>query len=204
VILLRPLAHLVGFLWAVLLALLCLGIALFCLDGLISLGSARPDRLLHLPRVRVKVGHLLTQLEAPGHAAILTLLCGLGAMLVGLALAYGLLGRGREQLAVLEGEQSAADGSEGMLGARRRTLGQVGRVLAGATDDVLAVKRVRVRLRRGGGGGRLRVRTIRARGSEESVVNRSVEEALTPITDPFALRGGVASRRRSERSDARG
>jgi hypothetical protein len=197
-ILLRPLAHLIGFLWAVLLALFCLGIALFSLDGLLSLGSARPDHLLHLPRVRVKVGHLLAQLEAPGHAAILTLLCGVAAVVAGLVLAYGLLGRGREQLAVLEGDES-----EGMLGARRRTLGQIGQVLAGESSDVIAVKRVRVRLRRGGGGGRLGLRTIRARGSEESAVKRSVEEALTPITDPFALRGRVASSRPSERSDAR-
>jgi hypothetical protein len=196
-ILLRPLAHLVGFLWAVLLALFCLGIALFCLDGLISLGSARPDRLLHLPRVRVKVGHFLAQLEAPGHAAILALLCGLVAVVAGLMLVYGLLGRGREQLAVLEGNDS-----EGILGARRRTLGQIGRVLAGEGSDVIAVKRVRVRLRRGGGG-RLRVRTTRARSSDEGAVKRSVEEALTPITDPFALRGRVASNRPSERSDAR-
>jgi hypothetical protein len=197
-ILLRPLAHLVGFLWALLLALFCLGIALFSLDGLISLGSARPDRLLHLPRVRVKVGHFLAQLEAPGHAAILALLCGLVAVVAGLMLAYGLLGRGREQLAVLEG-----NASEGILGARRRTLGQIGRVLAGEGSEVIAVKRVRVRLRRGGGGGRLRVRTTRRRGSEEGAVKSSVEEALTPITDPFSLRQRVASNRPSERSDAR-
>ena len=71
---LRTLARLIGFLWMLLLALFGLGVALYCFDGLVSLGSARPDRLLHLPSVRRHVGRFLNQVAAPGSTAGLALL----------------------------------------------------------------------------------------------------------------------------------
>jgi len=61
---LRALTRLVGTLWMLALALLGLGLALYCFDGFISLGSARRDRLLGLPSVRRHVGHFLGQLAA--------------------------------------------------------------------------------------------------------------------------------------------
>jgi len=51
-IVLRPLVRLVGVLWLLALALVGLGVALYCFDGLVSLGSARPDRLVDLMSVR--------------------------------------------------------------------------------------------------------------------------------------------------------
>jgi hypothetical protein len=53
---------------------------LYCVDGLISLGSIRPDRLLHLRSVRHHVGRFLTQITAPGSTAGLALAAGVVAV----------------------------------------------------------------------------------------------------------------------------
>src|ERR1700727_3903961 len=98
---LRPLVRLIGVLWMFGLALLGLAIALYCVDALVGLGSIRPDRLLHLPAVRRHVGRFLNQLAAPGGTAGLALLCGLGAMLIGILLLLGVLGRRKQRLAIL-------------------------------------------------------------------------------------------------------
>ncbi|MGZ6669485.1 MAG: hypothetical protein ACXVH3_32910, partial [Solirubrobacteraceae bacterium] len=95
-VLLRALARLIGAVWMLVLALLGLGIALYCFDALISLGSARPDRLLNLARVRRHLGRFLDQIAAPGPTAGVALLCGLGAMLLGVLLLLGTL-RSRKQ-----------------------------------------------------------------------------------------------------------
>lgn len=39
----RPLARLVGAIWMVVIALLGIGVALYCVDAVINLGSVRPD-----------------------------------------------------------------------------------------------------------------------------------------------------------------
>src|ERR1700748_1692611 len=96
--LLRPLARLIGFIWMVVLALFGLAVAMYCVDALVGLGSVRPDLLLHLQSVRDRVGRVLERLAAPGSTAGLALLCGLGAMLLGIVLLIGVLGRRQQRL----------------------------------------------------------------------------------------------------------
>lgn len=112
-IVLRPLVRLIGLLWLLALALVGLRVALYCLDGLVGLGSARPDRLAGLGSVRRSVGRLLDQLAAPGSLAWLSLLCGIAAVLVGLLLLVGLLRRARERLVLLELDAQAATSPPG-------------------------------------------------------------------------------------------
>ena len=185
---LRVLARFIGLVWALLLGALALGIALYCLDGLISLGSARPDRLLNLPTAREEVGHFLDQLQTPGHVAILSLSCGAGAVIVGLLLLKGVLTRPRERLAVLENDSS------GNLSSRRRALGQILRALAGYPADVREVDRMKLRVKRRGNGGRITLRMIRERGSEQASTKQSIEHSLDPVAQPFGLKTRILTR----------
>ena len=71
-------ARLIGSLLMVLLALVGLGVAAYCLDGFISLGSLRPDRLLGLP-VRPAARRPFPEPDRrPGNTAALALVCGVG------------------------------------------------------------------------------------------------------------------------------
>jgi hypothetical protein len=190
VILLRPLVQMLGLLWSLVLALFALGIALYCIDGLIGLGSARPDRLLALPSVRVSVGRRLAHLEAPGHLAAGPLLCGLAAIVVALSVMAALVLRPRQSFALLD-----ADEQTGVLGVRRRTLAQLLQALATESPDVLAVKRPRVLLQRHGRGGRLRIEAAASNGNADSAVTNAIERALGPVTEPFALCARIDVRR---------
>lgn len=181
-LLLRALTRVVGILWTLVLALAGLAVALYCLSRLVNLGAANPPRLLHLPVVRRHVGHFLDQLAAPGPTAGLALVCGLGAMAIGLLLLLGLLGRRQTHLAMLE-----ADG-DGRLGVRRRAVRELARVLAGQAEGATHVRRPRVVLSRGGQRGRLIIRATRTPSGEPAEVQRAVAERLTPLTEPFHLR----------------
>lgn len=186
---LRALARLVGLLLMLALALLGLGIALYCLDGFISLGSARPDRLLGLPGVRRHVGHFLDQLGAPGQTAGLALLCGLAAMLLGLLLLAGTLRSSKQRLAVLE-----HDGDSGTLAARPGTLRVMARALAEQAPGATSIKRPKLRLSRRGTRGRLNVIASRARTSDRREVERAVKDQLEPISGAFKLKAHVRVR----------
>src|ERR1700722_9999085 len=100
--LLRALARVIGAVWMVVLALSGLAVAMYCFDAVVSLGSARPDRLLGLSGVRRHLGRFLDQLAAPGSTAGLALLCGLAAMLIGVVLLIGVVGRRKQRLVFLE------------------------------------------------------------------------------------------------------
>ena len=180
--LLRVMARLVGSLLMVVLALVGLGVAAYCFDGFIGLGSARPDRLLGLPVARRDVGHLLAQLAAPGHTAGLALVCGIGTILLGLLLLRGLLGSSKERLVVLDTD---ADGAT--LAARPRALLAMARVLAEQAPGITNVKRPRLTLSRRGTRGRLKVTASRHRTSERDEVQRAVRSQLEPISGPFNL-----------------
>jgi hypothetical protein len=184
--LLRAMARLIGSLLMVALALLGLGFAAYCFDGFISLGSARPDRLLGLPSVRRHVGHFLTQIAAPGNTAGLALICGIGAILLGLLLLRGLLRSSKERLVVLDGN---ADGAT--LAARPRTLRAMTRVLAEQAPGITNVKRPKLTLSRRGTRGRLTVTASHIRSSERSDVQQAVTSQLEPISGPFNLRPRV-------------
>lgn len=184
-LLLRVLSRLMGALFMLFLALLGLGLALYCLDGLVGLGSARPDRVLDLPTVRDSVGHWLAQLAAPGSTAGLALLCGVLAMLLGVLLLVGTLRSSRQRLAVMRA------GYEGTVAARPRVLRAIARTLAQRADGATSVGRPRLALSRRGNGGRLRVTATQSPGSDRQAVERAIVETLEPVSEPFHLRPRV-------------
>lgn len=182
-LLLKALARVVEGLLMAAIALVGLGIGLYCLDGLISLGSARPDRLLDLPTFRHNVGHFLAQLAAPGPVAVLALLGGIAAVLTGLLLAIGLLGSRRERLLAVE-----EDTGEGGLYARRRAIGQMAREETARAPGVTGVKRPKVHLTRSGRGGRLKVLAARGPDPDAETVDTAVHERLDPLGEALHLR----------------
>lgn len=186
VFLLRAAARVVAAVWMVVLALFGLAVGLFCLDGLVGLGGARPDRLLHLPSLRRHVAHVLAGLAAPGSTAGLALLLGLGAMGLGILLLVGLLARSRRRLAVLD-----RDADTGILAARPRVLRDMARALAEQADGISGVRRPRLALRRGGAGGRLTVTAAHPVSADGDVVQAAVRERLAPLSEPFGLRPRV-------------
>ncbi len=186
---LRPLVRLIGFLWLLALALAGLGVALYCVDGLISLRSARPDRLVGLASVHRRVGRLLDQLAAPGSLAGLSLLCGIAAIIVGVLLLIGILRRPRERLVLLDPDESS-----GVLAARRSALRDMIRALTRQTRGVTNVKRPKLRPARRGTGGRFTVKIAHARSTDARELQRSTGEALRPISEPFALKARVRVR----------
>jgi hypothetical protein len=188
-VLLRALARLIGAVWMLALALLGLGIAAYCFDALVNLGSARPDRLVGLSSVRRHVGRFLHQVAAPGTTAGLALLCGLGAMLLGLVLLLGTVGSRKQRLVVLE-----QDSETGALTVRPRTLREMALVLAEGTRGATSVKRPKLSRSRRGTRGRLTVNVSRARTSDAREVQRAVQEAVAPISEPFRLKPRVRVR----------
>ncbi len=188
-LLLKALTRLVGMIWMLVLALAGLGVALYCLDGIISLGSVRPDRLLGLPGIRHHVGRFLDQLAAHGPTAALALLCGLGTMLIGLLLLRGLLGSRKQRLAVLQ-----HDTDEGTLAARPGTLRDMARALAEQAPDASGVKRPKLSLSRRGRRGRLKVTVSRPATSDPRELQNELKERLEPISEPFHLRPRVTVR----------
>jgi len=186
---LRPLVRLIGVLWMLVLALFGLAVAAYCVDALVSLGSARPDRLLRLPSVRRQVGRFLDQLAAPGSTAGLALLCGLGAMLLGILLLIGVVGRRKQRLVILsQGRKSGA------IAARARPLQDMARALAEPTSGATSVRRPRLSLARRGTRGKLKVNATRTRTTDPRELQTAVEKALEPITEPFGLRPRVRIR----------
>jgi hypothetical protein len=179
---LRPLVRLIGVLWMLVLALFGLAVAMYCVDALVGLGSIRPDRLLHLPSVRDHVGHFLDQLAAPGSTAGLALLCGLGAMLIGLLLLVGVVRRRRQRLAILE-----QDRQTGAVAARPKPLRDMARALAEPVRGATSVKRPKLSLSRRGTRGKLTVNATRTRTADPAEVKAAVQKAVEPITEPFGL-----------------
>jgi hypothetical protein len=181
-LLLRFLARLAGVLLMLILAVAGLGLALYCFDGFIRLGSARSDRLLHLPAVRDHVDSFLHQVTAPGPTAGLALLCGVGAILLGLLLLIGLLAPRRQRLVVLE-----RDGKQGTLAARPSPLRDMAAALAKSAPGATAVTRPRLHR-----GGRLRsshltLTASRSRTQDPKQVERAIDERLQPLTEPFGV-----------------
>jgi hypothetical protein len=187
--LLRVFARVVGVIWMIVVALFGLGVAMYCVDALVSLGSIRPDRLLHLPSVREHVGRFLDQVGAPGATAGLALLCGLGAMLLGILLLIGILGRRKDRLVVLE-----SDGQTGVIAARRRPLGQIVRALAEPVNGATSVKRPKFSLSRCGTRGKLKLNATRTRTTDPRELTTAMQTAVEPITEPFGLRPRVRVR----------
>ena len=195
-LLLKALTRLVELLLVAAIALVGLGIGLYCLSLLISLGSARPDRLLHLPVVRARVGHFLAILATPGPTAILALLGGIVAVIIGLGLLAGLLGSRRERLLIVE---DGADGTGGLY-ARQRTVSRMVRAETALASGVTGVKRPKVRLARHGRHGRVRVLAARGAHPDAATVDGAVHERVDPVLESLGLRGDVRVRLEAPRA----
>lgn len=189
----KALVRLAGTVLMLALALLGLGIAFYCLDGVVTLGSARPDRLLHLSSVRRHVGHFLDQMAARGSTAGLALACGVGAMALGGLLIAGLLRSPKQRLAVLSAD-GAGDAADGTLAARPRALRDMSRALAEQVPAATSIDRPKLRLARRANRGRLTMTVSRARTSKSAEVERDVTERLKPISGPFRLKPRVRVR----------
>ena len=192
ILLARALVRVVTVLLLVLLAFAGLALAIFC----IGTGTSGPSLgglagMLNLDEVRDDVGGWLARLEAPGSVAVIALLCGLGAMLLGLFLLAGLLVPRRERLVTLTSD------ARGTLAARRRALGQAAAALVEQTRGVTRA-RVRVRPRRRTGG-RLTVRAERVRPADPRELQGQALEKLRGLTDPFKLKARVEVARRGAR-----
>jgi hypothetical protein len=196
----KALVRLVGVVLTLAVALLALGIALYCLDGLITLGSLRPDRLLRLSSVRLHVGDFLDQIAAGGPTAGLALVCGVGAMVLGGLLVAGLLRSPRQRLAVLSAD-GARDTANGTLAAKPRALRDMTRALAEQAPAATSIDRPKLRLARRANRGRLTMTVSRTRTSDPADVKRNVTERLEAISGPFRLTPRVRVRlaERSER-----
>ena len=188
-ILLRALARIVGVALMVVLALFGLGVAMYCVDALVGLGEARPDRLLHLPDVRRHVGRFLDQVAAPGSTAGLALACGLGAMLLGVLLLIGILGRRRRHLLVLED-----DPQRGVVAARPRPLQDMARALAEPSRDGASIGRIKLSPTRHGTRGTMTVTATRRPSVDPRSLESAVQSAVQPIAEPFHLRPRVRLR----------
>jgi hypothetical protein len=186
---LKAFARLVQTLLMAVIALIGLGVGLYCLDGLISLGSARPDRLLHLPRLRFHVGHFLAQIATPGPDALLAFVAGVVAVIVGLLLLIGLLGTRRERLLVIE-----SDDERGTLAARPRTISQMVRDETERAPGITGVKRPKVTLARSGRRGRLKVLAARGSDPDAATVDNAVHERLDPIAERLNLAPNIRVR----------
>ena len=187
-VVLRALSRVIGMLLMLALALACLGVALYCLDALISLGSIRPDRLLHLPSVRHHLGHFLTQIAAPGTTADLALAGGVVAVLIGLMLLAGVLRSSRERLVGL------ASGRDGSLAARPRTIRAMAQALAEQAPGATSIQRPQLKLSRRGTRGRLKVTAARTPTSDRREVQAAVTRQLEALSGPFHLRARVRVR----------
>ena len=196
-LLVKAVSRLVEVLLMAAIALFGIGVGLYCLSGLISLGSARPDRLLHLPRVRYHVGHFLAQLAAPGPVAVLALLCGIGAVLIGLLLLIGLLGTRRERLLTVE-----RDAERGDLLARPRTVAGMIRDVTLRTPGVTSVRRTRLRLSRDGSRARVKVLAARGPDSDGETIDTAMHDRVDPITDGLHLRANLRVRLVRPRGEA--
>lgn len=183
-ILLRTLVRLVAFVLLVVLAVVGLAVAVCCVHtGTQSLSLSWLARQVHLPQLRDQVGSLLATVEAHGPTALLTALAGVAAILLGLLLLVGVLGRRRERVVTL------ADGADGRLDARRRPLAQVAAALVEQVRGVTTARaKVRSRRRRGA-----RVRLVAARTStaDPADVQRDAGDALADLNGAFALRTRV-------------
>jgi hypothetical protein len=186
-IVLRLLTRVLAFLVLLALALAGLAAAAFSVQGdKETLSYDNLASLSGLPQARDVIAGWFAQIGADGPLAIIALLCGLGAVLLGLLLLLGVLVPRRERLVLLEQREAGA------LHTRRRPLAGAARALAEQARGVTEAK-VRARPRRRSGG-TLRIRADRTRQTDAAQARRAVEEQLKPLTEPFGLRARVVSR----------
>lgn len=188
ILVLRAAVRLLTVVLFVVLAACGVAIAVFSIGGSRTGDFSLPGlaRLVHLGDLRDQVGELLHRLAGPGPVAVVTVLCGLAGIAVGLLLLVAMFWPRRERLVVLE------TSNEGTLAARRRVFGRVASALAEQARGVTASNvRVLPGRRRGG---RLWVRASYSRAQDSEDVRRRTLLALAPLAAAFGLRARVQAR----------
>lgn len=114
-ILLRPLARLVGFVLLVALAVVGAAVALFSIQGG-STGLSMPALadLVALPQLGEETDRFRAELEASGPAAVLSALSGLGAILLGILLIVGALTPIRDRLFTVDDSEEGSSPPAGV------------------------------------------------------------------------------------------
>jgi hypothetical protein len=189
----RLLARLIGFALLVVIAAAGIVAAVFCIQSghaTLSLPALASD--LQLPQLRDHVGDLLGSIEAGGPVAILAVLCGLGAVAIGLLLAAGAWLTPRPRRIVLERTE------HGSLGSLHRPFAALAARSAEEPDEV-AGARARARAGRRRDGGRLRVMARTARHNDPRRAKGQAQASVAQLTDGLPVRVRVTARPPSRR-----
>jgi hypothetical protein len=191
----RGLARLIALVLSTTLAVAGLAVAVFSVQGdssALSLPSLASH--LRLDDLHASVGGLLADLQADGPSAKVAALAGAGAVLLGLLLLFGVLGRRRERLVVLRSDH------EGRIAARPRAVGQAAVSLGEQSRDVLRAK-AKTTARRRGIGGRLRLTAYHAESTDEADAIAAGRARVQTFAESFSLR--LRMRGRESRRGAR-
>lgn len=189
VLILRAIDRLIALLLMLALALLGLATAIFSIQAdTRTLSLPTLARHLHLPQLREVVGDFLSQLEAGGPVAWVSVGGGAAGITLGMLLLVGALAPRRERLVVLEQDGTAR------LAARRRPLAQIAGALVEQVRGVTK-ERTRVRPRRIGHGGRLKVTAYHSHSFPSPEIERRASAAVAPLADAFSLKLRVSARR---------
>jgi hypothetical protein len=193
----RLLSRLLGFVLLVLLAAAGLVAAVFCIQGdhdTLSLPALADD--LSLGQLRDHVGGFLDQITASGPIAVIAVLCGVGAVVVGLVLLAATWLRARPRRIVLVRTE------HGTLGALQRPLARLAASQAERPDEI-ARARARALAGRTGDGGRLRVRARTIEHTDPRRAQVQARASVAQLTDGLPLRLRVTARRPNRRVAAR-
>jgi hypothetical protein len=184
----RGLVRLIALILTAALAVAGLAAAIFSVQGdsaTLSLSSLAD--LVALGDLRTDVGDFLATLQADGPIAKVAALAGVGAVLLGLILLFGVLARRRERLVVLRSDEG------GRIAARPRAVGQAAVALGEQSRDVLQAT-AKATPRRHGTGGRLRLTVYEVPPADGNGATAAGSDRVQALAEPFALRVRVRSR----------
>jgi len=178
----RGLARLIALVLSTALAVAGLAVAVFSVQGdssMLSLPSLASH--LRLDDLHASVGGFLADLQVDGPSAKVAALAGAGAVLLGLLLLFGVLGRRRERLIVIRSDH------EGRIAARPRAIGQAAVTLGEQCRDVLRAK-AKTSTRRRGVGGRLRLTAYHAPSMDGADAIAAGRARVQAFAESFSLR----------------
>lgn len=191
----RGLARVIALALSTALAVVGLAVALFSIQGGSSTVSL-PSLVgyVRLDDLHAAIGVFLADLEGEGPIAKVAALAGTGAVLVGLLLVFGVLGRRRERRIMIRNDD------EGTVAARPRAISQAAVAITEQLRDALRAT-ARTSARRRGNGGRLRLTVYHAQAADRAGVTAASRDRVQALTEAFALR--LRARGRLPRRGAR-
>lgn len=184
----RGLVRLVALLLTTALAVAGLAVAIFSVQGDSStLSLPGLVKTTHLDEVHASFGGLLADLQGEGPTAKVAALASAGAIVVGLLLLFGVLGRRRARLVIIRTD------ADGTVAARPRAVGQAAVTLGERSRDLLYAK-AKTRPRRRGAGARLRLTAYHAQSTDRASATGSGHAAVQALAESLSLRVRVRGR----------